>query len=126
MRAVSAVVLVWALSSVTAVWRNAAARAADPVTALESEFAGLAHALPPAGAVGFLPYDVDDDRVDRVMAYYVAQYALAPRVVLKRIDLDFVIVASDALRPGIDERLVGFRPVASSKAGYRVYQRHGN
>ena len=38
----------------------------DPVTALEAEFRTLAHALPPSGAVGFLRYDVDDDRADHV------------------------------------------------------------
>jgi hypothetical protein len=98
-------------------------RAADPVTALEAEFRTLAPALPPSGGVGFLRYDVDDDRADRMMVYYVAQYTLAPRLVLKRTDLEFLIVARDALRDGIDERLAGFAPIASSREGYRVYQR---
>jgi len=123
MRAVSAVVLVWASVSVAAAWRNAVVRRSDPVTALEAEFRTLAPALPPSGAVGFLTYAVDDDRADHVMVYYVAQYALAPRLVVKRTDLEFLIVARDALRPGIDERLVDFVPVASSQEGHRVYQR---
>jgi len=122
-RAVSAVVLVWALVAVAAAWRYAAMRASNPVTALEAEFRTLAPALPPSGAVGFLTYAVDDDRADHVMVYYVAQYALAPRLVVKRTDLEFLIVARDAVRPGIDERLVDFVPVISSKEGHRVYQR---
>ena len=122
-RAVSAVVLVWALVAVAAAWRYAAMRASNPVTALEAEFRTLAQALPPSGAVGFLTYAVDDDRADHVMVYYVAQYALAPRLVVKRTDLEFLIVARDALRPGIDERLVDFVPVTISYEGHRVYQR---
>jgi hypothetical protein len=126
MRAVSTVVLVLALLSAITAWRNAVIRPSDPITVLEAEFRTLAPALPPSGTIGFLAYDVDDERPDRVMAYYVAQYTLAPRVVVKRNDVDFLIAASDALRPGRDERLIGFVPVASSKAGYRLYQRHRN
>jgi hypothetical protein len=123
MGAVSAVVLVWSLVSVTAVCRSVRTRPADPVAALEVEFRSLAHALPPSGAVGFLPYAVDDDRPDRVMAYYVAQYTLAPRVVERRTDLEFLIVARDALRAGTDERIAGFEPIASSRDGHRLYRR---
>jgi hypothetical protein len=123
-RAFGAAVLVWSLVSVAVAWRNAVLRP-DPVTALDTEFRTLASVLPPLGEVGFLRYDVDDDRADRVMAYYVAQYTLAPRLVLKRTDLEFLIVAADAVRPGIDERLAGFVPIASSREGYLVYRRRG-
>lgn len=122
-RAVALVVVVWALVSVIAACRNAMMRGADPVAALETEFRMLSPALPASGPVGFLRYDTDDDRADRVMTYYVAQYTLAPRVVEKRTDLEFVIAAPDAPRPDGDVRLVGFVPVATSKEGYRVYQR---
>ena len=57
------------------------------------------------------------------MTYYLAQYTLAPHVVEKRTDLEFMIVAPDAVRPGVDDRLAGFMPIATSKGGYRVYQR---
>jgi hypothetical protein len=103
--------------------RNALMRGADPVTALEAEFRSLSHALPPSGPVGFLRYEIDDDRADRVMTYYVAQYTLAPHVVEKRTDLEFVIVAPDAVRAGVDDRLAGFMPIATSREGYSVYQR---
>jgi hypothetical protein len=122
-RAVSVVVLVWSLLSVVAAWRAATTRGADPVAALETEFRTLARSLPSSGPVGFLPYAVDEDRADRVMTYYVAQYALAPRVVERRTDLEFVIVARDALRPGVDQRIAGFVPIASSRDGHRLYQR---
>ena len=93
------------------------------MAALEAEFRSLSHALPPSRPVGFLRYEIDDDRADRVMTYYVAQYALAPRVVEKRTDLEFMIVAPDAVRAGVDDRLAGFMPIATSKEGYSVYQR---
>ena len=99
-------------------------RTADPVAALEAEFRTLAAPfLPSSGVVGFLRYDVDDDRADRVQVYYVAQYTLAPRLIEKRTDVEFLIVAPDALRPGIDDRLAGFAIVTTSREGYRVYQR---
>ena len=122
-RLLTALVVVWALLSAISALRDAATRAANPVTALESEFNVLAGALPPSGSVGFLRYDVDDDSAEHVMVYYVAQYSLAPRLIEKRTDREFLVVARDAMRPGVDDRLTGFEPVASSKAGYRIYRR---
>jgi hypothetical protein len=122
-RAAAAVVLAWALLSATAAWRSAAARTSDAVTTLEAEFQSLERVLPAAGTVGFLEYAVDDSRADRVMVYYVAQYTLAPRLVEKRTDLEFLIVARDALRAGVDDRVADFVPIASSRGGHRVYQR---
>ena len=123
MRAVSAVVREWSQRTVPAARGAAPTPAPAPGSNLETEFRTLARSLPSSGPVGFLPYAVDDDRADRVMTYYVAQYALAPRVVERRTDLEFVIVARDALRPGVDERLAGFVPIASSHDGHRLYQR---
>ena len=124
MRAVSAVVLAWSLASVAAAWRDVALRTADPVAALEGEFRTLAPFLPPSGIVGFLGYDVDDDRPDRIRVYYVAQYTLAPRLIQKRTDVEYLIVPRDALRPGVDDRLAGFVIVTTSREGHRVYRRH--
>ena len=104
-------------------WRAVAARPPDPVGPLDAEFRSLAHVMPPVGDVGFLQYHEADGSADHLLVYYVAQYALAPRRVVKRIDKEFLIVAPGALRPGRDDRLQDFRPVASSLGGYRVYQR---
>ncbi len=122
-RVVSLIVVVWSLVSVIAASRSAIARGPDPVASLDTEFRTLSRALPPSVPVGFLRYESDDDRADRVMTYYVAQYALAPHLVEKRTDLEFLIVAPDAPRPGGDVRLAGFVPVATSKQGFSVYQR---
>jgi hypothetical protein len=70
-------------------------RTADPVTVLEAEFRTLAPFLSPLGVVGFLRYDGDDDRGDRIQVYYVTQYTLAPQLIEKRTDVEFLIVARD-------------------------------
>jgi hypothetical protein len=122
-RVIPLLVVVWAFVSVIIAGRNALARGPDPVAALDREFRSLSRAIPPSVPVGFLRYDIDDDRADRVMTYYVAQYALAPHLVEKRTDLEFVVVAPDAPRPGGDVRLTGFVPIATSRRGFSVYQR---
>ncbi len=125
-RAVAAAVLLWAVVSAAATLRNAAMQAANPVTAIEAQFRALAPALPPSGTIGFLEYGVDDTSADHLMVYYAAQYALAPRLVEKRTDLEFLVVARDALRPGVDERLSGFELVTSSTEGHRLYRRRAS
>ncbi len=122
-RVVTALVLLWALFSVAAALRNAVMRQPYQVTSLEAEFRTFARELPPAAVIGFLEYGVDDASSDHVMVYYAAQYALVPRVIVKRTDLEFLIVARDALRPGGDERLSGFEVVASTRQGHRLYRR---
>jgi hypothetical protein len=119
----AAVVLLWALVSAAATLRNAVMRTANPVASLEAQFRTLALALPSSGTVGFLEYAVDDASSDHVMVYYAAQYALAPRLVVKRTDLEFLLVARDALRPGFDERISAFDLVTSSREGHRLYRR---
>ena len=125
-RVVTALVLLWALFSVAAGLRNAVMRQPYQVTSLEAEFRTFARELPPAAVIGFLEYGVDDASSDHVMVYYAAQYALVPRVLVKRTDLEFLIVARDALRPGGDERLAGFEVVASTRQGHRLYRRSVN
>ena len=124
-RVAAAVVLLWALYSVVAVLRDAVMRQPYQVPSLEAEFRSLARELPAAAVIGFLEYGVDDASADHLMVYYVAQYALVPRVLEKRTDLEFLIVARDALRPGQDERLSGFELMASSRQGHRLYRRSG-
>ena len=125
-RVAAAVVLLWALFSVAAALRNAVMRPPYQIASLEAEFRALVRELPPTAVIGFLEYGVDDASPDHVMVYYVAQYALVPRVVVKRTDVEFLVVARDAVRPGGDERLSGFEVVASSRQGHRLYRRSVN
>lgn len=125
-RVAAAIVLLWSLFSVAAGLRSAVMRQPYQVPSLEAEFRALARELPPAAVVGFLEYDIDDASSEHVMVYYVAQYALVPRVLEKRADLEFLIVARDALRAGHDARLSGFELVTSSRQGHRLYRKSGN
>jgi hypothetical protein len=124
LRVLGAIVFVWALLSAAMTWRSAAMRGPDLVTTLDSEFHTLAGLVPSSGPVGFLEHHADPDSDDNVLVYYVAQYACAPRLVMRRrTDLEFLLVARDAARPGRDERLVDFEPFAGSSSGHRLYRR---
>lgn len=122
-RALGAAVLVWALASAATTWRAAAMRGPDRVTALEAEFSRLSRLVPSAGTIGYLEPYQHADSTDSILEYYVAQYAFAPRLVVRRTDQEFLIVAPDAARPGRDDRLVDFVPVAGLGSGHRLYQR---
>jgi len=124
------VVLAWTLVSAAvacraAVEREAAARGADRVSALEAEFSTLVRQAPSSGTIGYLSHYEDADSVEHTLEYYVAQYAFAPRLLQRRTDLEFLVVARDAVRPAGDERLADFVPVASSREGYRLYRKRG-
>jgi len=122
-RVLGAIVLVWALASAATVWRAAAVRGPNRVTELEAEFRTLAAQVPASGTVGYLEPDEHADSPDNILEYYVAQYTFAPRLVVRRTDREFLIVPRNALRPGDDERLAGFEPVAGSTSGHRLYHR---
>jgi len=122
-RVVAGIVCVSALVSASRAWRSAALRGPDRVTALEAEFRMLAGYAPPSGTIGYLPHADEPDSTDHTLDYYVAQYAFAPRLVVRRTDLEFLIVAPDAIRPGRDDELAGFVPVATSWDGHRLYRR---
>jgi hypothetical protein len=126
MPAASALVFMWAVASAVVVWHKAVVQDRDPIAALDAEFQALAEVLPPSEAVGFLKYHEGDDHIDHLLVHTIAQYALAPRLVLKRNDLEFLIVAPDAARSGGDDRLADFVLVAASPEGYRVYRRRAN
>ena len=87
---------------------------------LDAEFRAFAPYLPANGDIGYL-----EDRTgsnDAQREYYAAQYALAPRVILSRVDGNYVIVPKDAAQTD-DERLIGFRPVRSFAGGHRLFVR---
>jgi hypothetical protein len=122
-QALGAAVLAWALLSTASTWRTQAARGVDRVGALDAEFSALARQTPGDGPVGFLRHADDPDSADHILVYYVAQYAYAPRQVVRDTGPLFLIVPNDAARPGVDERLAGFVPVAALTSGHRLYRR---
>jgi hypothetical protein len=113
----------WAVIAAAGAVRGARAQPPDPIERLEAEFTQLAKDLPPSGEVGYLERYVDAGADDAVRAHYAAQYALAPRVVLSRVGLEFMIVAEGTTHPGRDPRLDGYFLVSATPEGHRVYRR---
>lgn len=103
--------------------RSAGGDTPSPVTSLDAEFSAFASRLPATGEIGFLDRYVDGGAEDAVRAWFTAQYALAPRIVVSRTGPEFLIVARGAARPGHDERLEGYRHVHSVPGGHRLFRK---
>jgi hypothetical protein len=116
-------VLAWCLLAATSALRDGLARDQDPMTALEAEFVALVFDLPSSGVIGYLERYEGAGSDDAVRMHYAAQYALVPRVVVKRVGPEFLIVARGMARPGGDPRLDGYFPVATFPGDHRVYRR---
>jgi hypothetical protein len=123
MRVSMAAIPLWAVASGMVALALGAERGPDPIIDLEAECATLALVTPGSGPVGFLDHHGSPDALEHVRAYYVVQYAFAPRLVLRQTDLEFIVVLPEALRPGGDDRLDGFERVTGSPDGPRLYRR---
>jgi len=116
-------IAVLCMLSVAAALRAAMGRDADPVATLDAEFRALAVELPARGVIGYLDPAVDPGSVESLRMRHVAQYALAPRVVVFQVGPEFLIVARGAEQAGGDPRLEGFYPVATFRSGHRIFRR---
>jgi hypothetical protein len=110
-------------------WRLAheTARPVDVVTTADQRFRILVSALPRTGTIGYLP-PPDWPAVDAVRQFYLAQFALTPRLVVFGADADFVIAVPEAERAQAgdttaDARLANFSLVASFANGLKVFRR---
>jgi hypothetical protein len=85
-------------------------------------FAGLAEELPPGGVVGYVTNDPDSP--DAIRAYYLAQYVLAPCVIVRGDEPDLVLVDD---RPDGEGRpaVGGGRLRRDLGNGVRLYVREG-
>jgi hypothetical protein len=117
------ILLAWCVAASTASARRPHSSGVSPVGALEAEFAALLPSLPERGEVGFLDRYIDAGTEDAVRAWFTAQYALAPRVVVSRTGPEFLIVANGAAHPDGDPRLEGYALVESVPGGHRLFQR---
>jgi hypothetical protein len=80
--------------------------------------------LPAAGAIGFIA--TTDNSLFNTANYYVAQHALAPRVLLNPSDakVEFVVTGADAVRNiTSDPKLHGFQLVAEYDRGVKLFRR---
>jgi hypothetical protein len=123
-RSIAAVLLLgWCVVASTSSARTAAPSGISPIVALDAEFAALARHLPARGEVGFLDRYVGAGEEDAVRAWFTAQYALAPRIVVSRTGPEFLIVARGAANPGGDERLNGYSMLQSVDGGHRLFRK---
>lgn len=114
--------LAWCLALGVSAFLGASQRPLDTMARLDAEFAVFAAYLPPSGTVGYLD-PVGGWTEDAVKTHYAAQYSLAPRVIVTRLDQRFVIVAANAADPAGDARLDGFVEAARFPSGHRLFRR---
>ena len=110
-------------------WRLAheSGRPLDVVTTADQRFRVLVSALPRAGTIGYLP-PPDWPGVDAVRQFYLAQFALTPRLIVFGTDADFVIAVPEAERAQsggatADARLANFALAAAFDNGLKVFRR---
>jgi hypothetical protein len=92
------------------------------IPALEAELRLLARVLPRDGRIGYLEHPTRRTDADVVRTFYVARYALAPRVLVPNTEPPFLIVIRDHAAPD-DPRLDGYRLFADVPGGHRVFLR---
>jgi hypothetical protein len=119
------------LPSIRSDWRRIREARPDAVTRDEEQFRSLIAFLPTRGRIGYLQ-PPDWPGAAAVRRFYVAQYALAPRLIVMHTEPEIVIVtprasgASGATRGASvlsDPRLAGFQLAARSATGVRLFRR---
>jgi hypothetical protein len=121
-----------AVRAILSDWRSVASRerAPDFLTREIQRYEPLIPSLPLSGTVGYLqPQDWPSN--DAILRFYLAEYALAPRVIVPGTAPDFVIVVPEALvddldgraGPSRDSRLAGFMHYARVHNGMRIFRR---
>jgi hypothetical protein len=129
-----AVALCGAVPRLLADWRTLRSRPErlDLVAQEALPYEALVSSLPVRGAVGYLQPD-DWPSPDAQRRFYLAQYALTPRLVSMGVAAEFVIVSPQAsvtgdIVPGAmsaDPRLAGFVLQTRFANGFRVFRRVG-
>jgi hypothetical protein len=102
----------------------------DLVTRETSRYRDLIGSLPSRGTIGFLA-PTELGATEATASYYLAQYALTPRVVIVGTDAEFVIAIPESAPQGDDApgtmspdpRLPRFTLVRTLGNGIRIYRR---
>ena len=117
-----------ALGALLALLFSAAAATWSPVEndrtigALDAELQTLARILPRTGPIAYLEHATRPADADVIQTFYVAQYALAPRILVRNMKPPFLIVIRDHAAPD-DPRLNGYQLFDRVPAGHRVFIR---
>jgi hypothetical protein len=90
------------------------------IGALDAELQTLARILPRTGPIAYLEHATRPADPDVIQTFYVTQYALAPRVLVRNMKPPFLIVIRDHAAPD-DPRLNGYRLFDRVPAGHRVF-----
>jgi len=115
-----------ALGGVLALLFSGAAATWSPVEndrtigALDTELQTLARILPRTSSIAYLEHFSRPADPDVVQTFYVAQYALAPRVLVRNMKPPFLIVLRDHAAQN-DPRLNGYRLFDDVPGGHRVF-----
>jgi hypothetical protein len=121
-----------AVTAIRSDWQSIAARGRerDFLTREVERYEPLTPSLPRRGTVGYLqPEDWPGN--DAVLRFYLAEYALTPRIIVPGTGPEFVIVVPEAGVddqdgrgiPSRDGRLPGFVLYARAANGLRVFRR---
>jgi hypothetical protein len=98
----------------------------DPLSGYDRWFGAMITHLPATGRVGYLP-PADWPAIEGVRDFYLAQYALAPRILVTGTDPSFVIVTPGtgvrADTAATDPRLAGFTLVGRFEEGLLLFRR---
>lgn len=120
------------LPGVLADWRHVGAASRQPheTTRDDRIFAALASSIPSHGRIGYLQ-PRDWPSADAVRLFYMAEYALTPRILVLNTSPAYLIVVPDAAVPEAaaetgkvdDSRLAGFVLVRRFEGGVRIFRR---
>ena len=102
----------------------------DVVEREDRRYAPVAASLPAGGTIGYLPLE-NWPAVDAIRRFYLAQYALTPRIVVLGTAPEFVIVVPEVSVKGEDipgaiardPRLAGFGLYKQLSNGMRIFRR---
>lgn len=102
--------------------------AGDPIDQLDRRYQSVSRWLPAAGVVGYLT----PASGEAYGGFYVAEYALAPRIIVPSTDAEFVVLPPEAVADNepsvigsasLDSRLQGFLLYRTFDNGVRIFRR---
>jgi hypothetical protein len=119
------------VSPLRADWLRLTSARADPIAEQDREYRALVPSLPRNGRIGYRQ-PPDWPSVDATRKFYLAEYALTPRIVVMDTGPEFVIANPDsrtdadkraATRDGSDPQLAGFALYWKTDGGPEIFRR---
>lgn len=95
---------------------------ADDPSALVADVQRLRGILPQDDVVGYLKHAIRRNDADVVKRFYLAQYALAPTLLVRSVEAEYVMIVMPDHDAATDPRLDGFTRIVRS-GSVRVFRR---